>query len=251
MPRAGRSRPSWGLPRLVWTARARPCSGASGERRLVFLEGLPPRLVEIKACGTAQHRARDQGAWPSLRLMLASGVKPDVNCGRTDAADAEAVCEAVTRPTMRFVRVRSAEPPAVLMRHRTCDLLVRPRAMLVNARREHRAWALSHPRGWRGWRTWWPCLWEGIRPECRSWPAVIRHARIQASAEPAWLRGVLERCLARLASVARANTQQRGPWGRCWPGMAPAVWRVPCRPRLQPAGYEGGSDVMANRSPHT
>jgi transposase len=72
-----------------------------------------------------------------VRLMPASYVKPYVKRGKTDAADAEAICEAVTRPTMRFVPVKSAEQQAVLMLHRTRDLLVRQRTMLVNALRGH------------------------------------------------------------------------------------------------------------------
>ena len=71
--------------------------------------------------------------------MPPSYVKPYVKRGKTDAADAEAICEAVTRPTMRFVPVRSAEQQAVLMLHRTRDLLVRQRTALVNALRGHMA----------------------------------------------------------------------------------------------------------------
>ena len=71
--------------------------------------------------------------------MPASYVKPYVKRGKTDAADAEAICEAVTRPTMRFVPIKSAEQQAVLMLHRTRDLLVRQRTMLVNALRGHMA----------------------------------------------------------------------------------------------------------------
>jgi len=71
--------------------------------------------------------------------MPASYVKPYVKRGKTDAADAEAICDAATRPTMRFVPVKSAEQQAVLMLHRTRDLLVRQRTMLVNALRGHMA----------------------------------------------------------------------------------------------------------------
>lgn len=66
-------------------------------------------------------------------------VKPYVKRGKTDAADAEAICEAVTRPTMRFVAVKSVEQQAVLMLHKSCDLMVRQRTMLINALRGHLA----------------------------------------------------------------------------------------------------------------
>ncbi len=80
----------------------------------------------------------DQTGW-EVRLLPASYVKPYFKRGKTDAADAEAICEAVTRPTMRFVPIKTAEQQAVLMLHRTRDLLVRQRTMLVNALRGHMA----------------------------------------------------------------------------------------------------------------
>ena len=60
-------------------------------------------------------------------------VKPYVTRGKNDAADGEAICEAVTRPTMRFVPIKSAEQPAVLRLHRVHDLLVRQRTVLISA----------------------------------------------------------------------------------------------------------------------
>lgn len=107
---------------------------------LAFFKGQQPCLVGIEACGTAHHWAREiKALGHEVRLMPASYVKPYVKRGKTDAADAEAICEAVTRPTMRFVPVKSAEQQAVLMLHRTRELLVRQRTMLVNALRGHMA----------------------------------------------------------------------------------------------------------------
>jgi len=107
---------------------------------LEFFKGLAPCLVGIEACGTSHHWAREiRALGHDVRLMPASYVKPYVKRGKTDAADAEAICEAVTRPTMRFVPVKSAEQQAVLMLHRTRELLVRQRTMLVNALRGHMA----------------------------------------------------------------------------------------------------------------
>ena len=95
---------------------------------LVFFAKLPPCLVGVEACGTAHHWAREiRALGHEVRLMPASYVKPYVKRGKTDAADAEAICEAVTRPTMRFVPVKTAEQQAVLMLRRTRDLLVRHR----------------------------------------------------------------------------------------------------------------------------
>jgi transposase len=107
---------------------------------LEFFRALPPTLVGIEACGTAHHWAREIGALGhDVRLVPAAYVKPYVKRGKTDAADAEAICEALTRPTMRFVPVKTAEQQAVLVLHRTRDLLVRQRTMLVNALRGHMA----------------------------------------------------------------------------------------------------------------
>ncbi len=105
---------------------------------LEFFAKLPPCLVGIEACGTSHHWAREIAALGhEVKLMPPSYVKPYVKRGKTDAADAEAICEAVTRPTMRFVPVKTAEQQSVLMLHRTRDLLVRQRTMFVNALRGH------------------------------------------------------------------------------------------------------------------
>jgi transposase len=107
---------------------------------LKFFASLPSCLVGIEACSTAHHWAREiMALGHEVRLLPASYVKPYVKRGKTDAADAEAICEAVTRPTMRFVPIKTAEQQAVLMLHRTRDLLVRQRTMLVNALRGHMA----------------------------------------------------------------------------------------------------------------
>jgi transposase len=96
--------------------------------------------VGIEACSTAHHWAREiKALGHDVKLMPASYVKPDVKRGKTDAADAEAICEAVTRPTMRFVPIKAPEQQAVLMLHRTRDLMIRQRTMLVNTLRGHRA----------------------------------------------------------------------------------------------------------------
>jgi len=252
--------------------------------------------------------------------MPASYVKPYVKRGKTDAADAEAICEAVTRPTMRFVPVKTAEQQAVLMLHRTRDLLVRQRTMLVNALRGHMAelgiiasqgigrvadlvavlvgedtasmpalarqalgglaaelealgkrveeveaaivaWhkdneasrrlasipgigpitasaivaTVTDPTQFHSARQF--AAWIGLVPKQNSSggkerrggiskqgdrylrrllvlgaTAVIRHARTKVTAETAWLRGVLDRRPARLASVAQANKTARIVW---------------------------------------
>src|ERR1700704_5772390 len=107
---------------------------------LPFFAKLPSCLVGIEACGTSHHWARELiKLGHEVRLMPPSYVKPYVKRGKTDAADAEAICEAVTRPGMRFVPVKTVARQSVLMPHRTRDLLVRQRTMLINAIRAHMA----------------------------------------------------------------------------------------------------------------
>ncbi len=107
---------------------------------LPFFSEQPAALVGIEACGTAHHWAREIGQLGhEVRLMPPAYVKPYIKRGKSDVADAEAIAEAVSRPTMRFVAVKSAEQQAVLMLHRTRDLFIRQRTMLVNALRGHLA----------------------------------------------------------------------------------------------------------------
>ncbi len=108
---------------------------------LKFFQSLAaPCLVGMEACGTAHHWAREIASLGhTVKLMPPAYVKPYVKRGKTDAADAEAICEAVTRPTMRFVAIKSIEQQAALTMHKTRDLLVRQRTMLVNALRSHLA----------------------------------------------------------------------------------------------------------------
>jgi len=103
---------------------------------LPFFVKLPSCLVGIEACGTSHHWARELiRLGHQVRLMPPAYVKAYVKRGKNDASDAEAICEAVTRPTMRFVAVKSPEQQAALSIHRTRDLLVRQRTQLINMMR--------------------------------------------------------------------------------------------------------------------
>src|SRR5579872_544208 len=98
-----------------------------------FFEQLDPCLVGIEACGTSHYWAREIGKLGhEVRLMPPAYVKPYVKRGKTDASDAEAICEAVTRPTMRYVAIKSPDQQATLALHRTRDLFVKQRTQLVN-----------------------------------------------------------------------------------------------------------------------
>ncbi|MGI3903252.1 MAG: IS110 family transposase [Janthinobacterium lividum] len=107
---------------------------------LPFFAKLASCLVGMEACGTAHHWARELIKLDhTVKMMPPAYVKPYVKRGKTDAADAEAIAEAVTRPTMRFVAVKTVDQQGVLMLHKVRDLLVRQRNMLTNALRGHLA----------------------------------------------------------------------------------------------------------------
>ncbi len=107
---------------------------------LRFFEKLTPCLVGLEACATSHYWARELAKLGhDVRLMPAKDVKAYVKGNKNDAADAEAICEAVRRPTMRFVQVKTAEQQGQLMRHRARDLLMRQRTQLINAMRSHLA----------------------------------------------------------------------------------------------------------------
>src|SRR5437773_3408438 len=104
---------------------------------LAFFKALPPCLIGMEACATAHYWARELTKLG--RLMPAKDVKAYVKRNKNDAADAEPICEAVRRPTMRFVQVKSAAQQSQLMLHRTRDLLMRQRTQVINALRAHMA----------------------------------------------------------------------------------------------------------------
>jgi transposase len=107
---------------------------------LAFFKALPPCLIGMEACATAHHWARElTKLGHTVRLMPARDVKAYVKRNKNDAADAEAICEAVRRPTMRFVQVKSTEQQSQLMLHRVRDLLMRQRTQVINALRAHLA----------------------------------------------------------------------------------------------------------------
>ena len=107
---------------------------------LEFFKTLPGCLVGMEACATAHYWARElTKRGHQVRLMPAKDVKAYVKRNKNDAADAEAICEAVRRPTMRFVQIKSAEQQGGLMLHRTRDLLMRQRTQVINALRAHMA----------------------------------------------------------------------------------------------------------------
>jgi transposase len=107
---------------------------------LGFFASLPPCTVGMEACASAHYWAREIARFGhTVRLLPPQYVKPYVKRHKNDRADAEATCEAVQRPTMRFVPVKTAEQQGLLVIHRVREMLVRQRGQLINALRGHLA----------------------------------------------------------------------------------------------------------------
>src|SRR3954452_15733728 len=146
------------LAKNVFQIHGVDTSGAVVVRRAVrrvqvlrFFEALPRCLVGMEACPTSHYWARAIAALGhEVRLMPPQYVKAYVKRNKNDAADAEAICEAVRRPTMRFVPIKTAEQQAALLVHRCRERLVRQRTALVNALRAHLAeYGVIAPQGLR------------------------------------------------------------------------------------------------------
>ena len=182
-----------------------------------FFRKLPPCLVGMEACAQschlahhlAHHWARQlQALGHTVRIMPANYVKPYVKRNKNDARDAAAICEAVTRPTMRFVAVKSPEQQSLLMVHRTRALLVRQRTMLVNAMRAHNGTAGKARLG-RISKQGDPYLrWLLVAGAM----AVIRQGRKTNFAKMPWLADLMERKPTKVAAVALANKTARIAW---------------------------------------
>ena len=105
---------------------------------LAFFQKLPACLVGIEACASSHHWSRElQALGHRVRLMPPAYVKPYVKRQKNDATDAEAICEAVSRPNMRFVETKTTEQQGCLMLHRTRHLFIRQQTAVINAIRAH------------------------------------------------------------------------------------------------------------------
>src|SRR5260221_7022806 len=118
-----------------------------------FFGRLAPTRIGIEACGASHHWARVlRGLGHAVVLLPPQYIKPYVKRGKNDAIDAAAICEAMSRPGMRFVPIKSAEQQAGLMLLKVRDLLVKQRTMLINAiRGMPRSLASSRPKGRARW----------------------------------------------------------------------------------------------------
>ncbi|WP_264583517.1 IS110 family transposase [Rhodoblastus acidophilus] len=173
------------LAKSVFQVHAISASGAVVLRRAIrraslidFFRKLPPCLVGMEACATAHFWAREIGSCGhEVKTIPPIYVKAYVKRSKTDAADAEAICEAVTRPTMRFVPIKSAEQQAAGVLLKTRDLLVRQRSQAANALRAHMMeFGIAAAKGMASLEK----LGDSIRtPDCQTIPDVARKALLE------------------------------------------------------------------------
>ena len=209
---------------------------------VAFFASLSPCLVGIEACATAHHWARLIGAaGHDVRLIPPAYVKPYVRRSKTDAADAEAICEAVGRPSMRFVPVKSTAQQAELLHHRARDLLVRQRTMLINALRGHLGeFGIIAPAGRHRVPDLLNRLMEADNAEV---PALAREALRSLIAE---LHAIEQRIEAIEAVIVREH--KANPVSRrlaTIPGIGPITASAIAATIADPAAFKSGRDLAA------
>jgi transposase len=205
-----------------------------------FFAALPPTAIGLEACGAAHHWARvlrRLGHEP--RLIPPQYVKPYLKRGKNDAADAEAICEAMSRPSMRFVPVRTAENQAELMLHGARDLLMKQRTMLANAIRGHAAeFGLTGAKG----LCQIPALLERIAREA-SVPALARESFARLAEQ---IEG-LDKQLAALDAQLRTwhNANERSRRLATIPGVGPVGATALAMKVPDPSVFESGRHFAA------
>jgi transposase len=142
---------------------------------LAFFQKLPPCLVGIEACASSHYWSRElQALGHSVRLMPPAYVKPYVKRHKNDAVDAEAICEAVTRPNMRFVATKTPEQQSCLTLHRTRHLFIRQQTSMINAIRAHLAeFGIVAPVGRRGVEQLLGIVADAVRDGCPTLPVGV------------------------------------------------------------------------------
>ena len=173
---------------------AKLCKQLKRAQVLGFFANLPPCLIGMEACASAHFWARKLSAFGhTVKLIAPQFVKPYVKSNKHDAADAEAICEAVARPNMRFVPVKNAEQQALLGLHRARQGFVAARTAQANQIR-----GLLAEFG--------IVFAKGIGCVTRKMPEVLEDAT------QGWLKGLLTRRHRNIAAVALANKNARIVW---------------------------------------
>jgi len=205
-----------------------------------FFAGLKPCLVGMEACATAHFWARQlRELGHEVRLMPAQYVKAYLRRGKNDAADAAAICEAVTRPSMRFVPVKGEAQQAALMLHRVRDLLVRQRTQLINAIRGHLAeFGIVEAQGpWNVAR-----LLAGME-EAAGLPDLARELVRVLAGQLDEVEGRIEEVEARIVAWHKADAVSRRL--ATIPGIGPLAATAIAATVPDPAAFRGGREFAA------
>jgi transposase len=207
---------------------------------LRFFGGLSPTMVGMEACGGAHYWARELAhLGHEVRLIAPQYVKPYVKRGKNDAADAEAICEAMSRPTMRFVPVKSAASQAALMLAGLRERLVRNRVQLANAIRGYAAeFGLVAARG----RARIEPLLSRLQAD-QTIPALARELFAEQAKEYAQLEAQLATIDARLMAWHRANEPSRRL--AQIPGVGPVIASLLAMKTPEPHAFRSGRQFAA------
>ncbi|EHP92796.1 MULTISPECIES: IS110 family transposase [Methylorubrum] len=207
---------------------------------IAFFEKLAPTRVAIEACGASHHWARLlSGFGHKVQLIAPQLVKPYVKRGKNDAADAEALCEAMSRPTMRFVPVKTAEQQAALMLVGLRDRLVRNRTQLANAIRGYAAeFGLAGASG----ITHVPALLARIEADV-ALPSLARELFAMQAAEYAQVQAKLAVVEAKLLAWHRADERSRRLAGI--PGIGPIGATLLTMKTPAPEAFRSGRQFAA------
>ncbi len=194
----------------------------------------------MEACATAHFWARElRRLGHEVRLIPPQYVKAYVKRGKNDAADAAAICEAVTRPSMRFVPIKSEEQQAVLVMHRSRDLLVRQRTQLINALRGHLAeFGLNEAQG--SWHL--RQLLERMRTEA-SLPALARDVFDLLATALESITAQIDAVEVKIAAWHKANPTSRRL--ATIPGIGPLIASAISATVADPAAFRSGREFAA------
>lgn len=209
---------------------------------LEFFRKLAPCLVGMEACASAHFWARQiRACGHQVRMIPPIYVKAYVKRSKTDAADAEAICEAVTRPTMRFVPVKTLEQQAAGMVLKTRDLLVRQRSQTANALRAHMSeLGVVVAKGMASVAK----LAEAIRnPECPDVPEVARQALLEMVEQIDALSGAIERLDRDIQQCV--NDDETARRLTTIPGVGPIIAATLLAVVTDPHGFKTGRDLAA------
>jgi len=209
---------------------------------LAFFQKLSPSLVGIEACATSHHWSRQlKRLGHTVRLMPPAYVKPYVKRQKNDAADAEAICEAVTRANMRFVETKTPEQQSCLMLHRTRQLFIRQQTSVINAIRAHMAeFGIVAPVGRKGVEQLLAIVTDASDP-CV--PEVARACLIALAAQLRMLKAQILEFDRRIMAWHRSNETSRRL--DAVPGIGPALATALVASVPDPKAFRSGRNFSA------